>query len=127
MQKATIMLEKKEQSQAPELVKFEEVHCCALRHAFANSSNIDVVASLVKAIGEEKVKLSAEILNKTFRLGFPHNPEIDEIYYEIAAAELERLEKIKEGEANFSCGHSAEEHKEALLSIIAMTAPKSIN
>lgn len=105
-----------------ELVKFEEAECCALRYAFA--SNPKTAALLVKAIGEEKVRLSAEILNRTSRLGFPHNPEVDEIYYEIAQAELSRIEK---GEVHFDCGHSTEEHKEALLSVISMTTPKSVN
>lgn len=120
--------ESPESIKSPErIIKFEEETCCALERGFRQ--NPEVTKELTAIVGESKManyrnivlfgidpKIKAE--NK-----FVMSDEIRTVYSQIAKRELERIEAEDEDDGDLLCGHSADEHKEALEGVVGIMEP----
>jgi hypothetical protein len=100
---------------APGTVELGEPECCALEHAFAK--NPKTISELTSFVDMENLELWKDELAETERLVFVPNEKMKTAYSQIAKAELKRL---AHEEADFHCGHSPEEHKEALQSVVSI-------
>ncbi len=101
-------------------VRFDKKTCCALERGFKH--NPAVVKELEKIVGEPKIKIFIKILPNTDEMKFVPSEEMQTVYSQIAKRELERIEA--EDDEDLSCGHSVDEHREALMSVIKKMQPK---
>ena len=109
-------------------VKFSQEACCALDRGF--EKNPEVAKQLAKIVGEEKAKLFKDILFNTLKpssrpeMKFVPSEEMQIVYSQIAKKELKRIDDEEENDGDLSCGHSVEEHKDALMSVVEKMNPK---
>ena len=103
-------------------VKFDKETCCALERGFKN--NPVVVKELEEVVGKEKMKTFAEILPNTDEMKFVPSEEMKTVYSQIAKRELERIEAEDEDDEDLLCGHSVEEHRQALATVVEKMEPK---
>jgi hypothetical protein len=109
-------------------VKFEQETCCALERGF--EQNPRVAKELAEIVGKDKVKLFKEILFNSLdpdsrpEMKFVPSEEMKMVYGQIAKKELERMDAEDEDDADLSCEHSVEEHKEALESVVEKMEPR---
>ncbi len=106
---------------APGTVELDEAECHALECAFTN--NPKIIAQLAELADERDMKLWAEELKGTSHLVFVPSEVMKTVYFQIADAEIERL---AHGNNTLYCGHSSEDHLEALRSIES-TFSQSVN
>jgi len=101
---------------APGVVELNEFECCALREGFAK--NPRTISQLMDFIDNKKLKLYADELVGSKGLGLRPDDNTKTAYSQIAKAELKRLE---DESIEFKCiyGHSLEEHKRALQSVVS--------
>lgn len=108
-------------------VKFEQETCCALERGF--EQNLEVAKELAEIVGQDKVKLFKEILFNSLNPGsspeikFVPSEDMKTVYSQIAKRELERIDAEDEDSEDLSCGHSVEEHKEALETVVKKMEP----
>lgn len=109
-------------------VKFSKETCCALERGF--EQNPEVVKQLEGIVGEKKAKLFKDILFNSLspkdrpEMKFVPSEEMKTIYSQIAKRELERIDAEDEDDEDLSCGHSVDEHKEALMSVVEKMEPR---
>lgn len=112
----------KESKKFPESVdtkiRFDEETICALGRAF--KQNPEVLKELTEVVGEQNMKIFTDILNNTNEMEIKYDPseELKTVYGQIAKRELERIDAEDEDSEDLFCGHSVEEHKEALGSVV---------
>ncbi len=97
-------------------VKFDRETCCALERGF--EQNPKVAKELADILGEEKIKTLVRILPNTNKMKFVPTEEMKTAYSQIATRELERIDAEDEDDEDLSCGHSVEEHRQALKSVV---------
>ncbi len=104
---------------SPEGAELNAMECCALRSAFVK--NPDAVAQLEEIVSKQELRILADELKikGIDRLTFPPDPMIKTVYFQMAVAELKRLEQEH---ANLHCGHSTEDHKKSLRAVESMFA-----
>jgi hypothetical protein len=102
---------------APGVVELNELECCALRQSFAK--NPQTISQLMDFVDNKKLKLCADELVNSKGLGLRPDDDTKTAYSQIAKAELRRLE---DENTEFKCayGHSLEEHKQALQSVVSV-------
>ena len=103
-------------------VKFDKETTCALERGF--KLNPEAVKELGDIVGEAKIKTFTEILPNTDEMKFVPSEEMKTVYSQIAKRELERIGAEDEDDEDLSCGHSVEEHKKALASVVEKMEPK---
>ena len=109
----------------PDAVGFDAMECCALERACAQEIHLPFVHNYLAATGEVhpiyKAAVMLGIFKHSFRLEFiPH--EIHRVVYaHVAAAEREILKQSND--ALLECGHTAEQHCEALARVWAKIKP----
>ena len=109
-------------------IKFSQETCCALDRGF--EKNPEVARDLAKIVGEEKAKLFKDVLINTFKpssrpeMKFVPSEEMQIFYGQMAKRELERIDTENESNQDLSCGHSVDEHKKALTSVVEKMEPK---
>ncbi len=107
-------------------VKFDEETLCALDRGL--EKNPEVAKQLKEVVGQ-KSEIFKDILSNTLDpkhrapMKFVPNEEARTFYGQIAKRELERIEAEDEDDEDLFCGHSVEEHKEALESVIEKMQP----
>jgi len=117
----------RESKKSPELVEikitFDGETICALGRAF--KKNPEVAKNLASVVGEENMKIFTDILTNTNEMEIKYDPseELRTVYSQIAKRELERIEAEDEDDEDLSCGHSVDEHKEALALVIEKMQP----
>lgn len=77
-------------------------------------------------MGEKNIKIFADILPNTDEMKFVPSDDMKTAYGQIAKRELERIDATDEDDEDLSCGHSVDEHKEALRLVLEKMEP-SIN
>jgi len=104
----------------PGFVELNDAECCALEQGFKNNPRIK--NQLADSVDKGRLDLYEDELANTANLGSrPKDKTVEDeaktIYSQIAKAELARLVEVGDG---FKCahGHSSEEHKEALQSVV---------
>lgn len=109
-------------------VRFDETTCCALERGF--EQNPEVVKQLEGLVGEDKVKLFKDILfdaldpeHRSPIKFVPAQEGVRTVYSQIAKRELERIEAEDEDDEDISCGHSVDEHQEALRMVLEKMEP----
>ena len=109
----------------PDAVEFDAMECCALERACAQEMHLPFVEQYLAGMGEThpiyKALILLGIFKHTFHLVFiPH--EIHRVVYaHIAAAEKETLDQCKD--ALLECGHTAEQHCDALGNVWVKIKP----
>jgi len=105
-------------------IKFDGETICALGRAF--KKNPEVARNLAEVVGEENMKIFTEILTNTneMEIKLDSSGELKIAYSQIAKRELERIDAEDEDDEDLSCGHSVEEHKQALASVVEKMEPK---
>ena len=105
-------------------VSFDEVGCCAMRRAFKNlSQDQEKTVLLQQIISEEKFQILSNIFSKTIRLFFYAREEIVLFYAEVINYEQEKI-SVLETEARLECGHTAQEHWDAMDLFLEHTHPE---
>ena len=108
-------------------VKFEQEICCALERGF--EQNPEVAKELASIVGEDKIKIFKDILFNSLdpdsrpEIKFVPSEEMQMVYGQIAKRELERIEAEDEDDEDLSCGHSVDEHRDSLNSVIEKMEP----
>ena len=104
-------------------ITFDGETICALGRAF--KKNPEVVRDLAGGVGEENMKIFTDILINTNEMEIKYDPseELKTLYGQIAKRELERIDAEDEDDEDLLCGHSVEDHKEALESVIEKMQP----
>ena len=102
-------------------VKFEKETCCALERGF--EQNPELVDQLKKLMGPAAINNFAEILPNTDEMKFVPSEEMKTVYGQIAKRELERMDAEGEGDEDLVCGHSVDEHRQALVSVVEKMEP----
>lgn len=101
-------------------IVFDEETICALGRAF--DKNPGAARELEEIVGQEKVRLSKEILVNTGSGGITMKYEPEQgfktVYGQIAKRELERIEEESEDDENLNCGHTIEDHIYALQDVV---------
>ena len=97
---------------SPEHAELNAMECCALHTAFVK--NPDTAAGLEGVVSGRELQILADEVKRTDHLMFPPNPLISTVYFQMATAELQRLEHEQGG---LSCGHSVENHRKALRAV----------
>jgi hypothetical protein len=103
---------------APGSVELDEAECHALECAFAN--NPGTIAQLTQLADKRDMELWEEELKGTSHLVFVPDEAMKTVYFQIADAEIKRL--ARENVALY-CGHSNEDHVEALKSVESIFGP----
>jgi len=108
-------------------VRFDRETLCALERGF--EKNPEVAKQLAEIVGQ-KAKIYKDILSNILDpehrapIKFVPNEGQKTLYGQIAKRELERIDAEDEDDEDLSCGHSVEEHKQALESVIEKMQPK---
>ena len=97
-------------------VKFEKETCCALGRGF--EQNPGVVQQLKELMGPVEVNNFIEILPNTDEMKSVPSEEMKTVYGQIAKRELERIEAEDEDDEDLTCGHTVDEHREALKAVV---------
>jgi len=97
---------------APGTIELDKPECHALECAFAN--NPKTIVQLAELADERDMELWAEELKGTSHLVFIPSEAMKTVYFQVADAEIKRLAR---GDGKLYCGHSKEEHLEALQSV----------
>lgn|SRR3989344_1746114 len=106
-------------------VQFDKDTCCALKRGFEENSVL--VEQLAKLVGEKNIKIFSDILSGTDEMKFVPSDDMKTAYSQVAKRELERIDATDEDDDDLSCGHSIDEHKEALGSVLEKWNHQSIN
>ena len=104
-----------------EAVKFDKETCCALERAF--KQNPGVAKELEAIVGEENMRNLTDVLPHADEVTFDQSEESQTVYGQIAKRELERIDAEDEDDENLTCGHSVEEHQEALREVVEKMEP----
>lgn len=102
-------------------VKFDKETCCALGRAF--KQNPGVAKELEAIVGEENMSNLTDILPHADEVTFNQSEESKMVYSQIAKRELERIDAEDEDDEDLTCGHTVEEHKEALREVVDKMGP----
>ncbi len=102
---------------SPEGPELNSIECCALNAAFME--NPAAVARLEGVVSKKELAILADELKRTEHLTFPPDIQTTTVYFQMAVAELKRLEH---GHAALFCGHSVDDHKKALRAVEAKFA-----
>ena len=102
-------------------VQFDKDTCCALKRGFEENSVL--VEQLAKLVGEKNIKIFADILSGTDEMKFVPSDDMKTAYSQVAKRELERIEAEDEDDEDLSCGHSVDEHRDSLNSVIEKMEP----
>ena len=101
-------------------VKFDK-ETCALERAF--NLNPEAVEQLKEVVGEKNIKTFSGILPSTEEMKFVPSEEMRTVYGQIAKTELKRMEEQEENNEDLSCGHSVEQHRQALVVVVEKMKP----
>ena len=103
-------------------VKFDKETCCALERAFKQNPG---VAKELEAIvgGEENMRNLTDVLPHADELTFDQSEASKTVYGQIAKRELERIAAEDEDDEDLACGHSVDEHRQALQSVVEKMTP----
>ena len=104
----------------PRLVSFDSVQCCAMREAFQNRIHARLLDDLAEAISPRLVLIFGQIFIKTRQLSFVPHLSHRLFYSSLAAAEQEYLKALEN--MQLTCGHTTEEHIDALKSVLSKIA-----
>ena len=102
-------------------VKFDKETCCALERGF--EQNPSTVQQLKETMGPVKINNFVEILPNTDEMKFVPSEEMKTVYGQIAKRELERIATEDEDDEDLTCGHSVEEHQDALREVVEKMEP----
>lgn len=102
-------------------IQFDKDVCCALKRGFEENSVL--VEQLARIVGEKNIKIFSDILSNTDEMKFVPSDDMKTAYGQIAKRELERIDATDEDDEDLSCGHSVDEHKEALGSVMEKMEP----
>ena len=109
-------------------VRLDRETLCALDRAF--QQNPGVAKELEGIVGEDTVRIFKDILANTLdpahraEITFiPDKEEVRTIYGQIAKRELERIEAEDEDDEDLTCGHTVDEHREALETLVGKMNP----
>ena len=104
-------------------ITFDGETICALGRAF--KKNPEVVRDLAGVVGEENMKIFTDILINTNEMEIKYDPseELKTLYGQIAKRELERIEAEDEDDEDLTCGHTVDEHREALETVVEKMTP----
>jgi len=102
-------------------VKFEKEVCCALERGF--EKNPGVVDELKKTVGVKEMGIFIDILPNTDEIKFVPSEDMKLVYGQIAKRELERIEAEDEDDEDLTCGHTVNEHREALETVVEKMQP----
>jgi len=102
-------------------VKFEKETLCALERAF--KQNPGVAKELEAIVGEENFRNLTDILPHANEFKFDQSEESKTVYGQIAKRELERIEAEDEDDEDLTCGHTVDEHREALQEVVDKMQP----
>lgn len=108
-------------------VRFDAETLCALERGL--EQNPEVAKQLDEVVGQ-KAKIFRDILSNTLDpehrapIKFVPNEEARTFYSQIAKRELERIDAEDEEDEDLSCGHSVDEHRRALESVVERMEPK---
>ena len=109
----------------PDVVEFDAMECCALERACGQEMYIPFVEQYVAGTGEAhpvyKTLVLLGIFKHTFHLIFIPNEIHRVVYGHIAAAEREMLGLRKD--ILLECGHTAEQHCDALGNVWVKIKP----
>ena len=110
----------------PDAVEFDAMECCALECACGKEAHASFVREYLGKIGEShplyKASLILGIFQHTFHLAFIPSEVHRVVYAHIANTERELLAQDKEALLD-SCGHTANQHCQALESVWAKIKP----
>ena len=114
----------------PSAVEFGELECCALRRAAAEKDHQPFIASYIARVGEahppHQVSALSETFKNTTRLVFTPQRVHRSFYLHLASRERELIER--RGDIGLSCGHSTQQHVEALTGVcLKMALPQGNN
>ena len=98
------------------LTRFDAIACCALIHAA--SMNPEVLRTLQDIVTHRLARTYCDVLVRSRFLAFLATDDMKIFYHMLASAEKTRME---DGPALLKCAHTCNEHREALLSVIAQT------
>jgi len=102
-------------------VKFNKETCCALARAF--KQNPGVAKELETVVGEENMRNLTDVLPHADEFTFDQSEESKTVYSQIAKKELERIAAEDEDDEDLACGHSVDEHRQALQSVVEKMTP----
>ena len=102
-------------------VKFDKETCCALQRGF--EQNPGVVQQLKELMGPVEVNKFVEILPNIDETNVVPSEEMKTVYGQIAKRELERIEAEDEDDEDLTCGHTVDEHREALETVVEKMTP----
>ena len=102
-------------------VRFDKETCCALGRAFRQ--NPGVAKELEAIVGEENMRNFTDVLPHADELTFDQSEESKTVYGQIAKRELERIDKEDEDDEDLTCGHTVDEHQEALREVVEKMGP----
>ena len=102
-------------------VTFDKETCCALNRAF--KQNPGVTKELEAIVGEENLKNLTDVLPHADAVTFDQSEESKTVYSQIAKRELERIDAEDEDDEDLTCGHSVEEHQDALREVLEKMEP----
>ena len=104
-------------------IKFDGETICALKRAF--KKNPEVARNMADVVGEKNMKIFTDILTNTNEMEIKYDPseELKTAYSQIAKRELERIDAEEEDDEDLVCGHSVDEHRQALREVVGKTEP----
>lgn len=109
-------------------VRFDVETMCALERGF--EQNPEVAKELEGIVGERLAKLFKDILfnaldlkNRAPMTFILEKEEAKIVYGQIAKRELERIDAEDEDDNDLTCGHSVDEHREALRVVVEKMEP----
>jgi hypothetical protein len=110
---------------AEKFFEFGEDVCCALRRGFEqNPSTVKQLIQEMGEKGEQKVAFFKELLlDPEEGIDFNLQHELKTTYNQIAKRELERIQAEDEDDEDLKCGHSLDEHMDALEYVVEKTEP----
>ena len=99
-------------------VKFDEETIRALKRAF--KKNPEVARNMADVVGEKNIRIFTDILTNTNEMEIKYDPseELKTAYSQIAKRELERIDAEEEDDEDLACGHSVDEHRQALREVV---------
>lgn len=111
----------------PDAVEFDEVACCAMERASIQEAHQVLIKECVAAMGEihpiYKASLFLGVFQYTVHLVFIPHAGHRTLYSTLASAEKNILEQEQDKDKIFECGHTVQNHCDALDTInVKMTA-----
>lgn len=105
-----------------EVFEFDEEARCALERGF--EQNPAVVKELTKIVKEKEMDFLIKALSKMNEYeGLIVYDHMRMVYGQIAKRELERIKAEDEADNDITCGHTVDEHQEALRAVLEKTEP----